>query len=431
MSLARRFIQNLGWLRRSSTLRLTLLLSAIFAVGITIAIFVALLLGENAIERRVDETLRTIASSTVVQDAPEDSPSVIIRAPDDLQGLPTPFQRAVERQSSTIDLNRDFLRSDVWRVLVTQDSQGNAVMVALPLEDSEEAQALLAGILWTTAAFVIALTLAIGFGVGLIAQRRLGRIHDTLNKLAAGELGARTQLERSKDDLDDVAGQLDRTASELERLVTQTRHLSASIAHDLRTPLARLRARLEDLPASDEKCGALEEVSRMTGIFDTIMRVARIEAAQGRDGFEPVPLGPLVHDLAETFGPVIEDSGKQLKLEIRTPATVGADRQMLVQAIANLIQNALVHGGTEITVIADGRTLGVADNGDGVPADQYDEIVKPMVQLDTARSTEGTGLGLALVRAVADRHGAQLTLAPNDPGHEPKGLRITLNFADL
>lgn len=430
MSLASKVARRLGWLWRSSTLRLALLLSAIFAVGMTVTIFVALVVGEDAIEERIDETLEAIASATVLEDDEGDSTAMILRSPDDLQGLPQPFRRAIERNDGTVELDRDFLRSETWRVLVTKDSGGTPILIAVPIDDSDRAQELLASVLWTTAALVIAATLAIGFGTGLLAQRRLVRIKDTLHRLGAGDLSARTGLTRSKDDLDDIASELDRTASELERLVAQARHLSGSIAHDLRTPLARLRARLEDLPKGEERGAALFEAERLTGIFDTIMRVARIEAAQGRDGFETVSLGQLLEELAETFGPVVEDSGKRLHVDINAAATVMADRQMLVQALANLIQNALVHGGEDITLFARGLALGVGDNGAGVPSEQHDEIIKPMVRLDSARTTEGTGLGLALVRAVADRHGAILTLAPNDMDQRTKGLQVALNFTN-
>ena len=131
--------------------------------------------------------------------------------------------------------------------------------------------------------------------------------------------------------------------------------------------------------------------------------------------------------MAETFGPVIEDAGKSLVLDIAEPGTVFADRQMLVQALANLIQNAIRHGGERITLMADGRSIGVADNGSGVDPADFSEIVKPMVRLDAARQSEGTGLGLALVRAVADRHGARLAFAQN----KPHGLTVRLEFADL
>lgn len=427
MSLVSNILNRLLWLRRSSILRLTVLLSVIFAIGMAIAIFVALVIGQDAIEQRVDTTLEALAGASNLEDAQEQSPAMILRAPDDVRGLPRPFLRAIENGGGTVDLDGDYLRSDIWRVLVTQDAQGTKVMVAVPLESSADAQELLTNILWTTSGLVILITLAIGVVVGLIAQKRLALINGTLAKLAAGDLTARTHHTKSKDDLDDIAGQLDITARELERLVTQTRHLSASIAHDLRTPLARLRAQLEVLPDGDARGAALEEAGQLSEIFDTIMRVARIEATQGNEGFEPVSLANLAQDISDIFGPVVEDGGKTLTLRIDTAVTVQADKQMLVQAMANLIQNALVHGGPDITVTAQGHSLSVSDNGAGVDPSQFDEIIKPMVRLDTSRTTQGSGLGLALVRAVAERHAAELTLSVADP----QGLDVTLNFAKL
>ncbi len=427
MSLVNRLLARAKWLTRSSTLRLSLLLSLIFAIGMAVTVGVSLVLGQDAIERRVDETLVALAASASVDSAEELSPEFIRLAVDDLDGLPRPFERVIKRGGGTVVLGQNFLRSDVWRVLVARDADGAPIVVALPLEESSEAQELLAGVLWSTAALVIAVALAIGLIAGLLAQRRVQRINDTLGLLASGDLTARTGHSRSKDDLDDIARQLDVTATELERLVTQTRHLSASIAHDLRTPLARLRAQLEMLPEGEARGAALEEATRLSGIFDTIMRVARIEAGQGRDGFEDVDLAELIEELAEVFGPVVEDSEKALKQQVSSAKSVQADRQMLVQAMANLIQNALVHGGPEITLIAQGKCIGVADTGLGVDPDQYGEIIKPMVRLDAARSSEGSGLGLALVKAVAERHGARLKLHPN----EPHGLKVLLDFADL
>ena len=425
--MVRRFLNRFQWLRRSSTIRLSLLLSLIFAVGFVIAIFVALTLGQRAIEGRVDATLIAVAQDSVIAEARGDSPAMILRPRDDLDGLPEQFRRAAARGGGTVQLGRNLMRSDIWRVLVTQDSEGTPIIVAVPLEDSAEERELLAGILWSTAVIVIIATLAIGLWAGLLAQRRLVRINATLGQLAAGDLTARTGHTRSKDDLDDMAQNLDQTAGDIERLVSQTRHLSASIAHDLRTPLARLRAQLEMLPDGAGRGAALEEASRLSDIFDTIMRVARIEAGQGREGFEAVALDELASDLAETFGPVIEDVQKALKVDISAPSAVQADRGMLVQAVANLIQNAMVHGGDEITLFVHGPKIGVADNGAGVDPALYDDIIKPMVRLDEARTSQGSGLGLALVRAVSDRHGARLELA----GNTPSGLKVTINFTKL
>ena len=427
MSLVSRLWSRIRWVLRSSMLRLSLLLSVIFAIGFAIAVLVAVTLGQNANDRRVDAALTALAGAAVLGDASNDSGQMILRAPDALQGLPSQFSRAVSRGGGTVFLQRNVLGADAWRVLVTEDSQGTPVMVALPIEDVEDTQELLEGILWTTASIVIFLTLAFGVFAGVLAQRRLVRIDATLAQLAAGDLSARTGSTQSKDDIDDIARQLDVAAGELERLVTQTRNLSASIAHDLRTPLARLRAQLEMLPEGEERGAALEEAERLSGIFDTIMRIARVEAAQGRGGFEDVALGPLMEEIFEIFEAVVEDEGKKLALELQAPATVSADRQMLVQVVANLIQNAIVHGGEVITLQATGASLAVADNGAGVDPASFDEILKPMVRLDAARTKSGSGLGLALVKAVADRHGAKLGLSQ----HDPQGLKVSLNFTDM
>ena len=422
-----KFLKPFAWLTRSSALRLALMLSCVFAVGMAVSIFVAFTLGEDAVERRFDTTLEALAKATSLEDVDDRGQSWIMRAPDDLRGLPNPFRNAVRRGGGSVQLGNDFKQSDAWRVLVTTDADNVPVVVAVPLEDSEEALDLLSGILWTTAVLVIIIAIGIGLAAGLLAQRRLRRINKTLDQLAASDLTARTGLTRSKDDIDDIARQLDLTADQLERLVAQTRNLSASVAHDLRTPLARLRAQLEMLPQGPERGAALEEAEKLSTIFDTIMRVARIEATQGSEGFDAVDLGALVEEMVEIFEFVVEDAGKTLIHSIAAPQVVQGDRQMIIQALANMIQNALVHGGDRVELFTNGTEIGVADNGPGVDPADYDEILKPMVRLEASRTTEGSGLGLALVRAVADRHAAKLGLAPNTPS----GLRISLNFAKM
>ncbi|MEP3196473.1 MAG: HAMP domain-containing sensor histidine kinase [Lentilitoribacter sp.] len=428
-TLAYRLAKPFRWLLKSSMLRLTLILSCLFAIGMAVSIFLALTFGREAVLERVDTALTSLASTVSVNETLNDNSIAVIRPLDDLGNLPNQFKRTIRKGGGTVFLSDDFKQFDAWRVMITEDNQGTPILVALPIEDSEDALDLLSGILWSTAGLVLLIALLLGITAGLLAQRRLVRINGALGRLATGELSARTGVETASDDLDDLARQLDVTAAELERLVAQTRHLSASIAHDLRTPLARLRAQLEMLPEGEERGAALEEAGRLSGIFDTIMRVARIEATQGEDGFEAIDLNEFVADIEDIFGPVVEDAGKKLVLQNLGQGSVMADRQMLIQAIANLIQNAIVHGGDEITLFTNKsgqyQEIGVADNGEGVPSEQYDEIIKPMVRLDTARKTDGTGLGLALVRAVADRHRAQLQLSEN----KPSGLRATMKFA--
>ncbi len=415
------------WLLRSSTLRLSLLLTAIFAVGMAVAILLALTFGREAVLNRVDTALEGLAATVEADDTETDTFSVIIRPLSEIGDLPKEFEKVVRTGGGTVSLKRDFRRAEDWRVLISRDKEGEPVLIAVPLDASEDALELLGNAVWSTAGGVLVLVLVIGLGAGFLVQRRLARITGVLDLLATGDLEARIGVTRSSDDLDDLAGQIDRTADELERLVAQSRNLSASIAHDLRTPLARLRAQLESLPDGEERGAALEEAERLSGIFDTIMRVARIEAAHGTEGFEQVDLNALVEEVAEIYGPVVEDTGKSLVLSAISGESVLADRSMLIQALANLIQNALVHGGPDITLFARGSEIGVSDNGPGVDPDLFDEIIKPMVRLDAARESEGSGLGLALVRAVADRHTAKLELSSVNPS----GLRVALNFTKM
>lgn len=425
MSLVRKGLQRLRWLYRSSTLRLTFLLSIIFALGMSVAVFVALSFSEDALINRADETLRSFAAALEEDDSLETNRSIIVQSLSDIDELPRDFARAVQSGRSTVDLDRPYNRSEKWRVLVAPDDDDELVVIGIPLDEGENALELLADVLRTTVIVVLFIALLIGLVVGVFAQRRLVRINDTLGRLAGGDLKVRTGIVKGNDDIADLARQVDKSAAEIERLVAQTRNLSASIAHDLRTPLARLRAHVETLPDGEDRSAALEEASQLASIFDTIMRVARIEAGQGSDRFEQVDLSALIQEMAETFGPVVEDAGKIMQVNIVQAETVFADRQMLVQVVANLVQNALVHGGETIELFARRKTFGVADSGDGVPVSQFDEIIKPMVRLDAARGTEGSGLGLAMVRAIADRHDAALELSSN----VPSGLRVSLKFA--
>lgn len=422
-----RALKHVRWLWRSSTLRLTLMLSALFALGMALTVFFALSFGQSAIIERTDETLISLAASINLDEIYDNNANALIRPLHAVSDLPRPFAKILRDGQGSVFLDDEFQGYENWRARISRTDSGDGFLIALPLDDAQDALEVLSNILWTTTLIVVGIALLIGLGSGFWARRRLVRINRALSLLASGDLKARTGIANRKDDLDDLAQQVDDTAGELERLVAQTRHLSASIAHDLRTPLARLRSQLETLPESDKRGAALEEAARLSDIFDTIMRVAKIEAAQGQTGFEAVDLGDLADDMIDIFGPVVEDSGKSISLDRSNPKTVQADRPMLVQAIANLIQNAIIHGGSKITLSVKGDCISIADNGQGVPSEAYHEIIKPMVRLDGARETDGTGLGLALVKAVAERHGARLDFFEN----KPSGLGIKINFTKL
>jgi len=283
---------------------------------------------------------------------------------------------------------------------------------------------------------VLAVVLAIVMGgiLGLRAQRRLNRVDRTLREVAAGNLGARIAAGRSRDDLDDLSGRVDGALDQLEQLMQQTRQLSANIAHDLRTPLTRLRVQLDQMEAmgdgtqTDTLQTAQGEVDKLLVIFDGLLRIARLEVRGDHGARTLVDLGTLVTDLAETYAPIAEDSGHVLTWGLDGAESVFADRALLFQLLANLVENALRHtpAGSEVRSEAAATSLRVCDTGPGVPTATLERLTQPLFQVDASRSNGGSGLGLALVQAIADRHGARLTLR-NGSDIGP-GLCVELHF---
>jgi signal transduction histidine kinase len=282
---------------------------------------------------------------------------------------------------------------------------------------------------------ITAAALAMGTMLGIRAQIRVDRISSTLNDVAQGKLTARTKASPSGDDLDYVGARIDATLDELQRVMRRMRDLSANVAHDLRTPVAQLRADLEDaLLAAEEdrstvaKLGtALEKTDQLTALIDAIMRIAHVESGARRAAFAPVKLADLCQTVADTFAPVVEESGRNFVLTLDSSAEVTGDHDLLVQLIANLIQNAVRHtpGASTVRLSARGRCITVCDDGPGVPASERKRILEPNYRLDKSRNTEGIGLGLTLVAAVAELHEANLTLTENPAG---TGLCVSVSF---
>ncbi len=277
----------------------------------------------------------------------------------------------------------------------------------------------------------------VGGILGIGNQRRMSAVLDTLSRVAGGDLAARIHPVHDRDDLDQLARRVDETTAQLEILLHQTRELSTNIAHELKTPLARLRLRLESALTADERDGdsseeiraALEQADGIIAIFDAFLRIARLESGASRAGFEPVDLAALADEVAEIYAAVVEDGGRRLEVDAHGPATVKGDRVLLIQMLANLIENGIRHtpGGTVLTLIAGARELGLADTGPGIPPEEYANVTRPMYRLDKSRSPEGAGLGLSLVKTIAELHGAELILSENSRSDTP-GLTVRAVF---
>jgi signal transduction histidine kinase len=278
---------------------------------------------------------------------------------------------------------------------------------------------------------------ALGLGVflGVRTQRRINVISNVLEDVGAGDLAARVATPNRRDDLDDLSHQVDATITQLDVLMRQTRDFAANIAHDLKTPLARLRIRLdralaaEDAMTADGIEAAIDQMDQIIAIFDAFLRIAKLESGAANAAFETIHLGDLARHVADIYDAVIEDSGRSLRVQITNPATVQGDRVLLVQMLANLIENAMRHTpkGTEIALIADGATLGLSDTGPGIPHEEYDRITQPLYRLEKSRTTDGAGLGLSLVKTIANLHHAELTFSEN-PNLQKGGLFVRAVF---
>ncbi len=287
--------------------------------------------------------------------------------------------------------------------------------------------------------FLLTVTMAVAGGF-FLSSRVLGRIeaiNRTAEAIIEGDISRRIPRRAAPDDLDRLAATLNRMLDRTTSLMESLRHVSNDIAHDLRTPLGRLRRSLEEArrttSSPDEYRAAIDRaVSEVDGILDTfgaILRIAQIESGSRRNGFQNLVLSDLAADVCETFAPSIEDVGKSLRTDIQRGLWAHGDRELLVQALANLLENAIAHtpAGATVTVSLkashNGVDLSVADNGCGVPEAEREHIFKRFYRLERSRTMAGNGLGLSIVAAVAELHGARITASDNKPG-----LRISIAF---
>lgn len=291
-------------------------------------------------------------------------------------------------------------------------------------------------------AITVLLSAALG---GLMIRRALlGRmqgISDTTASIIEGKLSHRLVEPGDGDELQQLTRTVNRMLDQIEHLVTGVQDVSNAIAHDLRTPLSELRARLEELsvarPAPDETFveidAAIDDVDRVMGIFNALLRLAEIDSGSRRAGFVDVDLAALGDEVTEFYAPVAEL--KDIALGFNGPADlhVVGDPVLLAQALGNMVDNALkyapVRGAIAISaqrIDADTVQIVVADNGPGIPVHERTRVIERFYRVDASRGTPGVGLGLSVVSAVARLHGGTLTLDDNHPG-----LRATLRIGAM
>ncbi len=319
------------------------------------------------------------------------------------------------------------------RALVTTLSDGSRLVVAADLGPVEAIARTILTVFGF--GFVALLVIATVFAIvlGRYLKRRLERIAQGSRAFASGDFTRRAQVGKHGDEFDQLAASLNAMLDRVAALLGNLQQVTTDLAHDMRTPLSHLRSHLERLRDSPEgNRGEMIEVAidksdELLSLFAAILRISELEHADLKRHFGPLDLSELVRDLAETHEPIAEDSGHELLIiSDNKPVLVHGDRELLAQGMINLIQNALRHTSASSRIeLGAGCENGhpsmfVRDNGIGIPDDDRQRVLDRFVRLEAARSTPGNGLGLSLVKAIAEAHGAQLFLRDAEPGLEAR-----------
>ena len=323
-------------------------------------------------------------------------------------------------------------------VRVFQLPGGFRLLVGRDLDERERLyHIVLAAGRWSIA-IVIVLGLAGGLFVTRRVLRRVDAMTETTRTIMGGDLGGRLPVAGTGDELDRLAENLNVMLERIEALMRGLKEVSDNIAHDLKTPLTRLRNRCEQaLRTSGSEAeyraaieATIEESDGLIATFNALLMIARAESGQGRGDMTEFDAAEIAHDVCELYEPLAEEKGIALKVEADTAAPVNGNRELVSQALANLVDNAIkyaeatdkpANGVTpEIVVRAlsegDRILLTVADRGPGIPEADRSRAVERFVRLEQSRSQPGSGLGLSLASAVARLHGGELTLEDNRPG---------------
>ncbi|MGV8929159.1 MAG: ATP-binding protein [Brevundimonas sp.] len=331
------------------------------------------------------------------------------------------------------------------RGVQVQLTGGEMLFVGQSLGDTEAYLARLTQALWTAMGIVLLLGLAGGVLVSRNLERAMGRLGKVVTAVQEGDLKARAVVRNSGDELDELGAGLNTMLERLEGSMASIRHAGDAIAHDLRSPLTRMRAKLE-VALMDAEAGkidgvdavqlALDEADNLLKTFNTVLAIARLQAAAGRTPDPKVfDAADLAADMAELYGPASEDKGLEFSAEIERGLMIEGNQPFLAQALANIIDNAIKYTptGGAVMLRARRRSSGeieysVTDTGPGVPEEDRERVIERFVRLDNSRTEAGSGLGLSLVGAVMEAHGGRVLLdeGPGAYGGFGPGLRVAL-----
>lgn len=314
---------------------------------------------------------------------------------------------------------------------------GQHLLVGRDVRTRRQLRSLLTDVLFWAVIVLLLLAFAGALLMTRLFRRMLSNVSETSRAIASGDLSKRVRRTGRGDEFDRLAETINDMLDRIARLMDGVRQVSNAIAHDLRTPITRARARLEDASAhaktEDELHAAVDrallDLDGIVAIFQALLRISEIEAGARRSAFADFDLSPVLVDLAELYSALAEDAGLSLDVVVPPALPIHGDRGLMQQAVANLLDNAIKFSpsGGSVTLraeaVAGGARVSVADQGAGIPEADRQRATERFFRGESARNTPGSGLGLALVAAVAQLHGGGLTLEDNAPG-----LRAVLSF---
>jgi len=323
-------------------------------------------------------------------------------------------------------------------VRVFQLPGGFRLLVGRDLDERERMFEIIA----TAGRWSVAMVVVLGIVGGVFVSRRvLNRVDamsDTARTIMAGNLSGRLPVMGTGDEFDRLASSLNSMLERIESLMHGLKEVSDNVAHDLKTPLTRLRNRCEEALRSAKSEGdyrsaleaTIEESEGLIRTFDALLMIARAESGEAREGMVEFDAAEIARDVVDLYEPLADDKGIALQVEASTPAAVNGNRELVSQALANLVDNAIKYAaintpllnGEATTVVVSAGTdgdrilLSVRDKGPGIPSADRPRVIERFVRLEQSRSKPGSGLGLSLAAAVARLHGGELRLEDNDPG---------------
>jgi len=307
------------------------------------------------------------------------------------------------------------------------------LLVGRDMHELTQVRSLMLETFYWASGITLLLALAGGYALSRTVTRRLDVINETSREIMAGQLGRRIPKSGGDDEFDELASHLNVMLDRIEALMEDVRRVSDNIAHDLKTPLTRLRNELESMKqgvgdeASVER--ALQEADSLLATFNALLRIARIESGRRRAAFEELDLATLARDVVDLYQPLAEDKGLVFDSRVNGGMTIRGDRDLLFQAVANLVDNAIkytpVPGRVSLVLQAtgDAARIIVADSGPGIPEAVRDKVFERFYRTEDSRHTPGSGLGLALVKAVIQLHDGRVAIGDDDPG-----LRVTVDL---